>query len=60
MLETAFVEHLFYLVPAGSLFALVYALFLFLSVKKMDEGSRQMQEIAQDPDGYPGLFGATV
>ncbi len=47
MLETAFVEHLFYLVPAGSLFALVYALFLFLSVKKMDEGSRQMQEIAQ-------------
>lgn len=47
MLETACVEFLFYLVPAGSLIALAYAWFLFVSIKKTDEGSDQMKEIAQ-------------
>lgn len=40
------VEALFYLVPIGSLFALFYAWYLFISVSRMDEGTDKMKEIS--------------
>jgi K(+)-stimulated pyrophosphate-energized sodium pump len=41
-----FVEYLFYLVPIGSLFALFYALYLFILISKQDPGNAKMQEIS--------------
>jgi K(+)-stimulated pyrophosphate-energized sodium pump len=40
------VEYLFYLVPAGSLLALFYALFLFTFVSRQEPGTEKMQEIS--------------
>jgi K(+)-stimulated pyrophosphate-energized sodium pump len=40
------VEYLFYLVPAGSLLALFYALFLFAFVSRQEPGTEKMQEIS--------------
>lgn len=39
-------EALFCLVPIGSLFALFYAGYLFISVSRMDEGTQRMKEIS--------------
>jgi K(+)-stimulated pyrophosphate-energized sodium pump len=46
MLNESLIELLFYLVPIGSLVVLFYALYLFISVWRMEEGTPRMKEIA--------------
>ena len=39
-------EFLFWLAPAGSLLALVFAYYFYVTMKKADEGSEKSKEIA--------------